>query len=276
MENRPTMLGPKGLIKKHEFVRIIIQCLYSLGFKKSASYLELESGVSSKSVELGSLESQILKANWDDCIHTLYGIKDLADETRASALFLVCRQILFEYLIHGDDSSALSVLRKQISALQVERERLHSLAFGVLSRKEMVLGKVDDEFVLESRKNLLKEIEKLLPPPLTLPERRLEHLVEMAVNGQLNSCLYHNSFDTVSLYEDHRCGRDQIPTETIQILTDHKNEVWFVQFSNNGEFLASSSRDCTAIIWKVQFIILFGCALLYKSKFVSFLGNIAM
>ncbi|KAL6978756.1 hypothetical protein U1Q18_020422 [Sarracenia purpurea var. burkii] len=217
MENRPTMLGPKGLIKKHEFVRIIIQCLYSLGFKKSASSLELESGVSSKSVELGSLESQILKANWDDCIHTLCGLKDLADETTASALFLVCRQILFEYLIHGDDSSALSVLRKQISALQVGRERVHSLAFGVLSRKEMGLGKVDDEFVLESRKNLLKEIEKLLPPPLTLPERRLEHLVEMAVNGQLNSCLYHNSFDTVSLYEDHRCGRDQIPTETIQV-----------------------------------------------------------
>lgn len=37
----------------------------------------------------------------------------------------------------------------------------------------------------------------------------------------------------------------------MQVLTEHKNEVWFVQFSNNGEYLASSSSDCSAIIWKV-------------------------
>lgn len=46
----------------------------------------------------------------------------------------------------------------------------------------------------------------------------------------------------------------------VQILTDHKNEVWFVQFSNNGEYLASSSSDCTAIIWKVPF----GLSFIYK------------
>ncbi|CAL5432533.1 unnamed protein product [Camellia sinensis] len=253
MENRPTVIGPKGLIKKHEFVRIIIQCLYSLGFKKSAASLESESGISYKSVELGLLESQILNANWDTCIDTLNGLKELTDETRASALFLVCRQSFLEYLIRGDDSSALSVLRKQISALHVGREKVHNLAFGVLSLKEMGLGKVDDDdVVIESRKKLLTEMEKLLPPPITLPDRRLDHLVEMAVNGQIDSCMYHNSFDSVSLYEDHLCGRDQIPTETIQILHDHKHEVWFVQFSNNGEHLASSSCDCSAIIWKAE------------------------
>lgn len=246
------MIGPKGLIKKHEFVRIIIQCLYSLGFKKSAASLESESGISYKSVELGLLESQILNANWDTCIDTLHGLKELTDETRASALFLMCRQSFLEYLIRGDDSSALSVLRKQISALHVGREKVHNLAFGVLSLKEMGLGKVDDDdVVIESRKKLLTEMEKLLPPPITLPDRRLDHLVELAVNGQIDSCMYHNSFDSVSLYEDHLCGRDQIPTETIQILHDHKHEVWFVQFSNNGEHLASSSCDCSAIIWKV-------------------------
>lgn len=39
----------------------------------------------------------------------------------------------------------------------------------------------------------------------------------------------------------------------MQILKEHKNEVWFVQFSNNGDYLASSSSDCTAIIWQVLF-----------------------
>lgn len=37
----------------------------------------------------------------------------------------------------------------------------------------------------------------------------------------------------------------------LQILMAHKNEVWFVQFSNNGKYLATASSDCTAIIWKV-------------------------
>lgn len=39
----------------------------------------------------------------------------------------------------------------------------------------------------------------------------------------------------------------------LQILCGHNNEVWFVRFSNNGNYLASSSSDCTAIIWKVLF-----------------------
>lgn len=69
---------------------------------------------------------------------------------------------------------------------------------------------------------------------------------------QASSCFYHNSPADISLYEDHRCGREQIPYKCGQTLYDHKNEVWFVQFSNDGEYLASSSSDCTAIIWKVK------------------------
>ncbi|CAI9786615.1 unnamed protein product [Fraxinus pennsylvanica] len=30
----------------------------------------------------------------------------------------------------------------------------------------------------------------------------------------------------------------------IQILQEHSNEVWFLQFSHNGDYLASSSSDC--------------------------------
>ena len=51
MENSSELLGLKELIRKHEFVRIIIQCLYSLGYSKSASSLEAESGISYKSLE---------------------------------------------------------------------------------------------------------------------------------------------------------------------------------------------------------------------------------
>lgn len=249
MENgtSSTCLGPKGLIKKHEFVRVIIQCLHSLGFHKSASCLESESGISYKSKEFEVLESEILNANWEECIKSLNGIKGLTDETRSSALFLVLQQCLLECLSHGDDSTALDYLQKRVSALKVGTEKVHSLALSMLFTKEKGSGNKINEL----REKLLGELEKLLPPPLMVPERRLEHLVETTVASQIDCCLYHNSPGPVSLYADHCCGRDQIPTETVQILTAHRNEVWFVQFSNSGEYLASASSDCTAIIWKV-------------------------
>ncbi|CAI9287668.1 unnamed protein product [Lactuca saligna] len=111
-------------------------------------------------------------------------------------------------------------------------------------------GVVDQPLQKELRRNLVNELEKLLPPPITVPDRRLEHLVERVVGSKIYSCIYHNSMDPVLIYKDHFCGRDKIPTKTIQILSDHKNEVWFVQFSRNGDYLASSSSDCTTIIWK--------------------------
>ncbi|KAI3760218.1 hypothetical protein L1987_50609 [Smallanthus sonchifolius] len=253
MENLTTMVGPKGVIKKHEFVRILIQCLYSLGYDKSAASLESESRISCKSSEFKRLESLVLGADWEGCIANIYGIKEMTDEQRDTALFLVSKQYFLECLGRGDDSLALSLLRKQISKLQVGREEVHMLAFGLLSLGELGLNKVhDDSDVSQELRNfLINELGKLIPPPITVPDRRLEHLVERVVGSQIDSCIYHNSLDHVSIYKDHRCGRDQIPTETVQILSAHKNEVWFVQFSNNGNYLASSSSDCTAIIWKV-------------------------
>lgn len=216
MEGSPR-LGPKGLIKKHEFVRILIQCLYSIGYEKSASCLELESGISCKSDDFQLLESQISSGNWDGCVDTLNAIKDLRDDTRAAALFLVFKQCLLEYLSCGDDKLALAILQKEVSALQVDRDKVHNLAWSILSWKEVEQSKIDDNAVRELRKKLLQELEKWLPSPITLPERRLEHLVETAVLSQIDSCMYHNLSDEVSLYADHSCSRDQIPTETVQV-----------------------------------------------------------
>ncbi|MCE2055782.1 hypothetical protein HAX54_043383 [Datura stramonium] len=250
METPLANLGSKHLIKKHEFVRVIIQCLYSLGYGKSAVCLESESGIDYKSDEFGTLESYIRAANWDACIDSVSRLNGLTNETRASALFLVLKQWLLEYLNRGDDSLALEILQKKISGLEVGKDKVHRLAFGFLSLKELGLDKVDTD-IYDFRKNLLMELEKVLPPPITLPDRRLEYLVEMAVWSQINNCVFHNSVDAVSLYEDHHCNGSQFPTKTIQILSNHTNEVWYVQFSNNGSYLASSSSDFTAIIWKV-------------------------
>jgi WD40 repeat protein len=43
----------------------------------------------------------------------------------------------------------------------------------------------------------------------------------------------------------------------LQVLRAHHDEVWFIQFSNNGKYLASASNDKSAIIWEVN---LWACA----------------
>ena len=95
MENPCEVLGSKGLIRRHEFVRIIIQCLYSLGYSSSASCLESESGISYKSNEVKLLESLILNGSWDESIDYLNSIKDELGETRNLPCFLCSDSVLW-------------------------------------------------------------------------------------------------------------------------------------------------------------------------------------
>jgi len=46
--------------------------------------------------------------------------------------------------------------------------------------------------------------------------------------------------------------REQIPCETVQILTEHCDEVWFCRFSPNGKKLATGSKDASIIIYDVD------------------------
>jgi len=77
-------------------VRIIIWCLYSLGYSSSAS-LKLKFDILYKSNELKLLESFILNRKWDDSIEYLNSLNDVFGEIRESALFLVFRQCVMEY-----------------------------------------------------------------------------------------------------------------------------------------------------------------------------------
>lgn len=110
-----------------------------------------------------------------------------------------------------------------------------------------------------------------IPSSTLLPSRRLETLVLQALEFQKSHCLFHNMQDeTLSLFEDHLCSpyvsyhlplalrllalsyRDRLPRNSAHVLTAHTDEVWFVQFSHNGKFLASASKDKTAIIWSLH------------------------
>lgn len=83
-----------------------------------------------------------------------------------------------------------------------------------------------------------------------IPEHRLAVLLDEVKHSWISSCLYHNTLASPSLYLDHNCERDDFPAKAVLDLKHHKDEVWFLQYSNDGTKLASSSKDNTIIIYE--------------------------
>lgn len=90
-----------------------------------------------------------------------------------------------------------------------------------------------------------------IPSGVMVPQRRLETLLEQAKIYQRSQCRYHTSNPAISLYTDHVCDKTVFPTQTTHILGGHDDQVWRVQFSHNGRYLATTSKDGTSLVWQV-------------------------
>ncbi|KVH98434.1 WD repeat-containing protein 26 homolog [Cynara cardunculus var. scolymus] len=238
-------IGSKG-VKKVEFVRLIADALHSLGYRKTGEYLEKESGITLFPSVINEFSQQILDGNWDESLNSLRKISILDESVVKSSSFVILEQKFLQLLDSQNPDDALRTLRTEITPLSINHNRVRELSSLVLcSGQAMVKPK--------PRSVVLHDLQKLFPPNVMIPEGRLLHLVEQALDLQRDSCSFHNSLiGKTSLFIDHNCGKDQIPSKTLQILQEHEDEVWFLQFSHNGKFLASSSRDKSAIIWEVN------------------------
>lgn len=84
-----------------------------------------------------------------------------------------------------------------------------------------------------------------------LPEHRLATLLDEVKGSWIQNCLYHNTAASPSLFIDHSCSRDDFPTKTLMTLKDHRDEVWFLAFSPDGRYLATTGKDCHVYIYSV-------------------------
>ncbi|XP_009631025.1 WD repeat-containing protein 26 homolog isoform X1 [Nicotiana tomentosiformis] len=249
------VVGTKGVIKKVEFVRILAEALYSLGYNKTGAHLEEESGIPLQSAVVKLFMQQVLDGKWDESVATLRKIGLVDEKVVQLASFLILEQKFFELLDEKKVMDALKTLSTEIGPLCINTDRVRELSLCILSPLQQVRAVVSGQVVVRAkpRRKLLEELQKLLPPTVIIPEQRLIHLVEQALDLQLDACRFHNSLvGEISLLTDHQCGRDQIPSQTLQILRNHSDEVWFLQFSHDGKYLASSAADCSVIIWEVK------------------------
>ncbi|KAL8474105.1 hypothetical protein ACS0TY_030100 [Phlomoides rotata] len=243
------VVGSKGLIKKAEIVRVMAEALNSLGYSETVARLEEESGIPLHSPVVDLFMRQILDGRWDESVLVLHKIGIVDESIIKLASFIILEQKYLDLLDEDKIMDALKTLRTEISPLRIHDERVREMSSFIVSPSQISIDGTSSK--LESRKKLLDELRKLLPPTVIIPEKRLWHLVEQALFLQKDACRFHNS-GKISLLTDHQCGRDHIPNQTLQILHEHDDEVWFLQFSHNGKYLASSDGDHLVIIWEVM------------------------
>lgn len=210
-------VGSKGIIKKSEFIRIITSALYSLGYNNTAEILQQESGIPLRSSAVHFFRQQLIDEKWDECLITLGSIGLLDVATVKSASFVILEQKFLGFLEKGDAVSALETLRSEIAPLGINSNRVHELSVYVVCPWKCS-GLDKDNKGAKAGFIVLGKLEKLFPPQVLIPEKRLEHLVEKALDVQVDACMFHNTLDAdMSLYSDHICERDHIPSQTKQV-----------------------------------------------------------
>ncbi|XP_064623467.1 WD repeat-containing protein 26-like isoform X1 [Lineus longissimus] len=242
-----------------DIVRLIGQHLKEMGLERTVEQLMTESGCMLEHPAAAKFRSHVMDGEWDKSDVDLNELKALVESQQGilRMKFLLLEQKYLELLEDGKLLEALHCLRNELSPLKYNTERVHELSsFMMCSNSDDLKESADWEGKgISSRSKLVEKLQSFLPPTIMLPPRRLQTLLNQAVELQKDQCPYHNTkydAESVSLLVDHVCSREQFPCGTLQILNDHCDEVLFVSFSPDGTKLATGSKDGTLIVWEVD------------------------
>jgi WD repeat-containing protein 26 len=124
----PTPSSTSSHFKREEYIRLILQSLFELGYNDSAKLLEKESGFQFETKGIGELRESILEGKWDDAERIAKEIKLILPVEERNALYLLRKHKYVELLELKDTKQALSVLRKDITTLGIDAQELHELS----------------------------------------------------------------------------------------------------------------------------------------------------
>ena len=264
----PAFIGPRGLINRTEYVRILEQALAALGYPDLAAQLEAQSGIVLQPPTATAFREAVLSGNFEAALDLLPSLGSSSASIQR-ARFLLLRHKYSEAIAAGDLKGALHTLRHELQPFQnatdtgtgggggMKPDALQGLAAMLVSGSNNTNSNNTTEAATAAamavhREGLLADLQTLLPPSLLVPDARLEDLIEQALLAQLDRCPYHNSRGLqMSLFTDYSAGPEQLPTELAQVLHAHTDEVWAVQFSRDGKWMATASKDGSALLWAV-------------------------
>lgn len=248
-------LGRKGWIDRVEFIRLMEQALYSLGYRDVAGQLESASGIPHEEQHVVSFREAVHQGSWEKALELLERLGIDGEDKLKQAKFLVLEQKFLEAVERKQWKVALQHLRTELAPLEVNLMRLHELASCLICQDLDDLKETArwDGIGGFSRGKVLLALQDIMPPEVMLPDNRMLGLLEQAIESQLNKCVYHNSKNAVpSLLSDYTVGEEQIPSQQLHELCAHSDEVWHLQFSHDGRRLASCSKDGVTIIWVIH------------------------
>ncbi|GFY53689.1 WD repeat-containing protein 26 [Trichonephila inaurata madagascariensis] len=244
-----------------DIIRLIGQHLRGLGLNRTTEQLMKESGCRLDHPSAARFQTHVIEGDWAQAEKDLGELKMLLENQQSlvEMKFLLFEQKYMELLEDGHVLEALQCLRHELTPLRFNTNRVHELSSYMMCQDNMELKQMShwEGKGAHSRQKLMEKLQAFLPPSVMLPPRRLQTLLHQAVELQKDRCPYHNlksesSLESASLLIDHTCTKEQFPCETVQILKDHGDEVWFCRFSNDGTKLASGSKDNNVIIWDVN------------------------
>ncbi|KAJ3502077.1 hypothetical protein NLJ89_g9048 [Agrocybe chaxingu] len=212
-----TTLYDDSDVDREEFVRLVIQSLRDVGYIESAATLEAESGYTMESPEVSQFRQYILDGMWSKAEIALERLMSEEDEAIWDAKFLISRQKYLELVESRKPTAALQVLRNELAPLNVDSDQLHTLSSLIMcSEPEDLRRRAGwDGASGSSRRQLLDTLHDYIPSAVMIPQRRSD-----------------------------------FPKITTTILEVHMDEIWNIEWSHDGAYLASASKDKTAIIWR--------------------------
>ncbi|KZL82082.1 wd domain-containing protein, partial [Colletotrichum incanum] len=249
---------------REEVTRILIQALSDMGYHGAAESVSRDSGYELESPTVAAFRNAVIGGEWGEAEELLFGAVMSGDRgqpgnglvlapgsDRNVMRFWLRQQKFLELLEQRDTSRALMVLRTELTPLYQDTQKLHFLSSLLMCQStEDLKAKAEwDGAHGQSRKVLLSELSKCISPSVMLPENRLAVLLQQVKQSQIDSCVWHTTASSPSLYSDHYCERSHFPTEVALELTDLTGEVWQVVFSHDGQRLAACGDGEAVVIW---------------------------
>ena len=153
--------------------------------------------------------------------------------------FLLLEQKYLEHLEAGNYIEALKVLQLELTPLQHRQPRTHALSAMLMQARPA--RSPPRQSSTDPRAEVMERLQAFLPPSVMLPPRRLTALLGQAAQHQQANCLFHNRRsdegppDTYAT--DHHCTKEMFPSETIQVLAEHCDEVIWSHFCNSDKYV---------------------------------------